>query len=831
MKSRCIERLSNWKEERRRYLLVFLLGFGSLLIVLLPIMIKDQSYFIYYGDYNSQQIPFYNLANNAVRSGSFGWNWYTDLGANFIGSYSFYLLGSPFFWLSTLLPRAWVTYSMPVLLCLKHGLAALTSYAYIRRFVKNPNAAIIGGMLYAFSGFQLFNIFFNHFHDVTAFFPLMLIAMEELVNHNRRGIFALTVALMAMINYFFFTGQVVFLVLYFIVRCNSKDFHASGKKFFIILLEAIIGVLIACVLLLPSALTVIANSRVSEHLYGMDLITYGDRTRIWRILFSLFMIPDVPARPNLFSSDYGKWASIGGYLPMFSMAGVIAFLQQKQKHWAKQLVIICGICACIPVLNSLFYALNGSYYARWYYMPILIMAMMTAYALDNRQISWRFGVGVCAVFMAGFGVISLLPTKSGDEVTWFDFAEYPEYFLGALVICVAGILCTVFLIRRRNNRKTYLRRALITTTVWSIACTMFVVYFGAFDMNRANTYIDEAIDTENEISISVSEDNFFRVDISEDYDNYPMLWGLPSMRCFHSVVSVSIMEFYDSISITRDVASRADTDYYTLRSLFSVEYYFEKATYTVIDGMEPEIDLPGFTYETTENGFNRYKNDYYVPMGFTFSSYITEDKWEVQDEEDRAKLLICSLVLTDEQVEKYGDMLSPLSDFDLIMDEEDYLVECEERAASSCDTFVYDSSGFTATITSDSSNLLFFSVPYEDGWSATVNGEAVDIEQVDVGFMAVPIEAGENEIVFTYETPGLKAGFALTMTGLVLLLGYLLVCHKVCRKIPREQQISTVDYTISGEDDAVDQQAPTIAAQATNPEIQKKNDNRSKTKE
>ena len=90
------------------YLFAFLLGFGALLIVYLPAMCLEHGYFLYYGDYNSQQLPFYSLANDAVRSGSFGWNWYTDLGANFIGSYAFYLLGSPFFWLTTILPRSWM---------------------------------------------------------------------------------------------------------------------------------------------------------------------------------------------------------------------------------------------------------------------------------------------------------------------------------------------------------------------------------------------------------------------------------------------------------------------------------------------------------------------------------------------------------------------------------------------------------------------------------------------------------------------------------------------------------------------------------------------------
>lgn len=780
-------------DELRRYLLAFLLGFGSLLVVVIPIMIADGGYFIYYGDFNSQQIPFYHLANDAVRNGSFGWSWYTDLGANFIGSYAFYLLGSPFFWLSTILPRSWVTLSMPILLCMKHGIASLTAYAYIRRFVRNPNAAFIGGMLYAFSGFQLFNIFFNHFQDVTAFFPLMLIAMEECVNNNRRGVFALSVALLAAINYFFFTGQVVFLVLYFVVRCFSKDFHASLQKFFVLLLEAIIGVMIACIILLPAALAILANTRVSEHLYGLDMVAYNDRTRLWRILLSLFLIPDVPARPNLFSSDNAKWASIGGYLPLFSMAGVLSFLKQRDGHWAKRLTLICAVCACIPILNSAFYALNGSYYARWFYMPVLILAMMTAYALDHREIQWEYGFQICLGFMAAFGLISLLPTKEDDEVRWFSFAEYPLHFYLVLAVCAVGLLVGVYLLRRRQNKKPFFKLTLIFTTCFCIVCTMTVVYFGAFAPARARTYVDQAIDPENEISVSVSEEHFFRIDISENCDNYPMFWGLPCMRTFHSVVPTSIMEFYTSLGITRDVASRADIAYYALRGLLSVEYYYDQVQVGEISDADPEISLPGFVYETTENGFHRFRNTAYVPMGFTFDTYLSESTWNRTSVNYRSNLLIRAIVLSNTQIEKYGDWMKPLAENNVRMSEEAYLEECGERAASSCDTFCYDADGFDATITLNKPNLVFFSVPYDDGWSATVNGKSVPIEQVDIGFMAVPAEAGDNEIVFTYETPGLRVGSWISLCGVVLLIGYLLLCRKFVKRTPKEAQHTCIN--------------------------------------
>ena len=146
------------------------------------------------------------------------------------------------------------------------------------------------------------------------------------------------------------------------------------------------------------------------------MVSYYDRTRLLHIVQSFFMLPDVPARPNLFQTDYGKWASIGGYLPLFSMAGVLSFVRQKRSHWATRLTVICTVCAFVPILNTMFYTFNSSYYARWYYMPILIMALMTAYALDNPQIRWRGGVITCGIFLAAYGLISFFPIKEDGEV-------------------------------------------------------------------------------------------------------------------------------------------------------------------------------------------------------------------------------------------------------------------------------------------------------------------------------------------------------------------------------------------------------------------------------
>ncbi|MBQ1506814.1 MAG: YfhO family protein, partial [Ruminococcus sp.] len=57
--------------------------------------------------------------------------------------------------------------------------------------------------------------------------------------------------------------------------------------------------------------------------------------------------------------------------------------------------------------------------------------------------------------------------------------------------------------------------------------------------------------------------------------------------------------------------------------------------------------------------------------------------------------------------------------------------------------------------------------PYSEGFTATVNGEAVDIEKVDYGFMAVRVPGKtESKIVFKYETPGWNTGVKISLVCL-----------------------------------------------------------------
>ena len=77
-----------YKSEKLYYRKAFFMAMIMGVILFLPFVLIDGGYFIYYGDYNAQQIPFYTLCNQAIKNGSFMWSWQTDLGANLFVLYA-----------------------------------------------------------------------------------------------------------------------------------------------------------------------------------------------------------------------------------------------------------------------------------------------------------------------------------------------------------------------------------------------------------------------------------------------------------------------------------------------------------------------------------------------------------------------------------------------------------------------------------------------------------------------------------------------------------------------------------------------------------------------
>ncbi len=79
----------------------------------------------------------------------------------------------------------------------------------------------------------------------------------------------------------------------------------------------------------------------------------------------------------------------------------------------------------------------------------------------------------------------------------------------------------------------------------------------------------------------------------------------------------------------------------------------------------------------------------------------------------------------------------------------------------------YENGHVSANFIANNDELLVFAIPYEDGWTATVNGQQVQVEAAYDGLCAVRVSTGSNDVELHYQTPGLAQGaiaFVLAVT-------------------------------------------------------------------
>ena len=781
--------LTQREQDRKKFWQAVGLCALTAAIFFLPFYILDGGFFHYAGDFNSQQISFYRYMNGFVKGAGYPdsafagaphntFSWATDLGSGVMNAYSFYLYGSPFFWLSVLLPQSWLPYMMVPLLVLKFGMAGGGAYLYLRRYVKNANYAVLGACLYALSGFAVYNVFFNHFVDVVALFPYLLWALDEAIYEDRHGLFAFWVAVNLLNNYFFFVGQVIFLCIYFVCKLTAKDFRLTGRKFGHLLWESVLGVAMGCLLLFPAVLSLLQNPRTIDLSSGWGFLTYAKVQQYLAILLSWILPPDSPYLTSVWSEGVIKWTSMTAYLPLCSLAGAMAYWRSRKADSKKRIVAVCAVCALVPVLNSAFYALNSSYYARWYYMPTLILAAMTVNALEDPDIDLDAPARGIGWIMLATLVFAVVPVRDDTTGTWsFGVLKNPGQFFAVLGFGLLGLALYRYLcgIWRQNSR--FAQR--MTAAVLVFACVFTMVHIGIGKFGQWHTDSD-LVEQDNNALLLKNDlpEGDYRIDTYKIHDNIGMWLDKSCLQYFGSTAAPSILSFYPGLGVKRDVRSEPEITNYALRGLLSVEYLI--TTPEKRESFEDEAD-EGWTYLADVDGYALYHNDNYVPMGFTYDYYVTEATYQTSIKTLRSNLLMRALVLTDEDVAQYGKYLTELSE-DMLNDlhYDSYTQDCADRRANSCSVFQMNNAGFHAEITLDKTNLVFFSVPYDDGFTAYVNGEKTDILRVDEGLMAVLCPAGASSIDFVYQAAGLSASRVVTAVAIPVWVVY--VAYFVRRK-------------------------------------------------
>lgn len=82
------------------------------------------------------------------------------------------------------------------------------------------------------------------------------------------------------------------------------------------------------------------------------------------------------------------------------------------------------------------------------------------------------------------------------------------------------------------------------------------------------------------------------------------------------------------------------------------------------------------------------------------------------------------------------------------------------------------------TISLEERKLLVFSVPYQNGWTAYVDGQETEIQKANLMYMGIWLEPGEHTIELRYRMPGMRIGVCVSVIAFAVFLFLLLAARR-----------------------------------------------------
>ena len=721
------------KIYKNKFILAFLLSFILGCLIIIPNMIAGDGIYHLYADFDFQEIPFHKLMNYSIKNNEFLWTWNNDFGSNFIATFSFYNLFSPFNLIGLLFSDKYFEYIIGIIFILKYAVTGLTSFLFMKRYVKNKDYAILGSLLYTFSGFQLTNILFYHFHDVVAFFPLLLYSLDKLIYEKKKGLFAGIIFLCAITNWFFFIGEIIFCIIYFIIKIITKDYIINKKIFYQITKESLLGGLMSMFIIIPTFIFTITNPRVSSN-WNISYALRFSFIQYFEILRGMISSPETMSLRSILTES--NYSSVEFYLPIVGLVLTISYFIKKPKKTFSLLFIISLVFMFIPILNSSFFLFTTSYYARWFYMPILIASTMSIKCLEEK-ISIKSGIITTIIIYLILGLFLFLYNHKYGLLI-----QDSNYLMIILFTTFISLIITSIISIKKPKH-------LISIFIFTII--IYVTLYGNYMVYK---YQNNNFGIENNYKEYLKyNDNFSEIKNHQTNSsiscepNISYTKRISNIRSFNSNISGSTFEFLKQFGIYRETSTIIPIENKSLNNLLGVKY--------IISCNNDNPKKYGYEYYKTIDNYKIYINNEYLPFGYSVSNYINEKDYNKLSYDKRIEILNTKVLLTDKQIKKYKNIFPNESIYKSYK-------------------FTYKKNGFISDISTTNSTLAIFQIPYDKGWNATINGKKIQIEKVNNGFMAIKLNKGKNKIKFTYHPKGLTIGLIISIISFIIYIKYLL---------------------------------------------------------
>ena len=104
---------------------------------------------------------------------------------------------------------------------------------------------------------------------------------------------------------------------------------------------------------------------------------------------------------------------------------------------------------------------------------------------------------------------------------------------------------------------------------------------------------------------------------------------------------------------------------------------------------------------------------------------------------------------------------------------DNYLAYVNELKKDSFSISKFSENNIKGSVTVNDSKVLFFSIPFDEGWSAKLNGTDAKLYRVNAGLTGLLINKGKNDVELSFEPRLRSKGKLISIVSLLILFGLL----------------------------------------------------------
>lgn len=696
-------------------------------------------------DTYDQYLMHYQGIINHIRDGNFSlWDFTNGYGVNMFT----YNLFDPFLlllYLFGVLFGAEQIYGILVYWEILHILlAGITIYLFLSCFELSERAKVMASYLYALCGYMVVWGQHYQFGTVIVLFPLLLMAVEYSFKKNK-WFLGITVfcTIASFCSLYMAYMQFVMLGFYVLFRVawNEKLFSLDGIKQVGKTYGAmVLGIGIGCIQLIPSAFLIL---NVSGRVSGDSLISRcismlapypgAYYKTLWKHLFSSNL-----EGVNTYSGYTNFYEDTNVFLSALLIIAAVQFIylfftehySKKQRFVLVLAGIAIGFMLLIPLGSMIF---NGFAYpfSRHTFLCMPIAVWLIAYVLNKMLEENKYSIPllvISVVVIVGYYVRLYLST-----------AHKGAFLLGIFAAGIGLALIGYCFIKHDKIRKLC-PMLLLVCLIFTMSGDAYMAYnYTRHTVTKDSDYLADLYDEDVKEALAYIDsidDSFYRVE--KTYTTGTEISCLNSMAqnyrgisTYNSTLNTNVTTWLNQFWPGTAVINAAHRSFANA-SGESVPASLSNVKYVLSDNAE--FATEGYVLLKQFGDVYVYENTYTKDIGKFFAGR------EITGEETESMILLPE--------EGQMDMSALSEGISFNEPEKDSLV--------------------TGTAAVSEAGVLMIAIPYEDGWSAYVDGEKVEIYKVNYGFCGIELDAGEHEIEFRFDCPGFKMGVAASLISLAI---------------------------------------------------------------